>query len=388
MKKILAILIALLLPGIALAAITTVPWRYDTTANVLYQYPATTTRVGIGTTSPVSQLSVVGQQTILGTSTQNLGLNILGNTNDYYALNIQNLNLGNSVSSDLVAIANNGGDFAHYIDMGINGGNGAVAPFLAANDTYLYSYEDPLNIGALGTTSSIKFFASGGVSSPLEILRITPTGLAIATTTQGSAKLNLAGNMRIATTSANALQITDQYGTQSLNVDNSSSSPQTNILQLYGTSTTNAVATWDQFGSMFLKDISGATTFSVTNSSSSAQTHILQVGATSSANILFDVDAYGHMAASSTGSVTLSSCGTSPTFSTTTNEVYGTVTPGATANGCTITFQNSRAAVPICTVTERTQSLINALSYTVSVNSLTLTQTGLSSVFDYNCLGQ
>ena len=44
-----------------------------------------------------------------------------GNLNNYLQLNIQNLNAGNTVSSDVVATANNGDENGNYVDLGING---------------------------------------------------------------------------------------------------------------------------------------------------------------------------------------------------------------------------------------------------------------------------
>lgn len=118
--------------------------------------------------------------------------NVVGSVNSYMQGNIQNLSSGASASSDWVATANNGSDVSHYIDMGINGGNGAAAPFTTPNHAYLYSIDDTLNIGALGTTSFITFNTTGGLS-PVERMRITAAGnVGIGTTTPGTA-LSVAG---------------------------------------------------------------------------------------------------------------------------------------------------------------------------------------------------
>ena len=65
-----------------------------------------------------------------------------GNLNNYLQLNIQNLNNGNIVSSDIVATANNDNENNYYVDLGINGqyydGNVGYGPGFA-NDGYLYN---------------------------------------------------------------------------------------------------------------------------------------------------------------------------------------------------------------------------------------------------------
>lgn len=80
------------------------------------------------------------------------------------------------------------------------------------------------------------------------------------------------------------------------------------------------------------------------------------------------------------------SCGTIPSIIGT-NAAF-TITPGAGASGCTITFNPPLKNTPTCIVTEQTDSLVNALSYTVTNTALTITQTGFSSKVDAHCFGQ
>lgn len=83
----------------------------------------------------------------------------------------------------------------------------------------------------------------------------------------------------------------------------------------------------------------------------------------------------------------VSSCGTSPTLSLNMTDIAGTITPGATATGCTITFANAWKNVPNCQVTEQTLSLVNALNYTITRTALTISQTALTSLLNYQCTG-
>lgn len=80
------------------------------------------------------------------------------------------------------------------------------------------------------------------------------------------------------------------------------------------------------------------------------------------------------------------SCGTSPTITGTNAAMV--VTPGAGAAGCTITFNPRLKNTPSCTVTQRTGSVTNTLSYVPSATAITVTETALSSVLDIHCVGQ
>lgn len=83
---------------------------------------------------------------------------------------------------------------------------------------------------------------------------------------------------------------------------------------------------------------------------------------------------------------TLSSCGTLPTV-VGTNAAF-TITPGGSAGGCIASFNPPLKNSPTCSVTPQTQSLTNALSYTVTNAAITLTQTSMSSKVDVHCIGQ
>lgn len=97
------------------------------------------------------------------------------------------------------------------------------------------------------------------------------------------------------------------------------------------------------------------------------------------------IDNIGHIYASST-SPTLTSCGTSPVV--TGSDSWGEIVPGATAGGCTLTFQHSYSQAPICTVSNQSMSVVNAMTYTISSTALTITMTGIAGdKVDYHCFG-
>lgn len=85
----------------------------------------------------------------------------------------------------------------------------------------------------------------------------------------------------------------------------------------------------------------------------------------------------------------LSSCGTSPSFIGAANDNTMTIQVGSVAaTGCTATFAHAWPTAPSCNVTERTGSITNVLSYTVTTTAVTVTQTGITGdILDVMCTG-
>lgn len=80
------------------------------------------------------------------------------------------------------------------------------------------------------------------------------------------------------------------------------------------------------------------------------------------------------------------SCGSSPVINGT--DFAFTVSPGATATGCTITFATAYANNPVCQINQQTMSLVNSLTYSHSTTQVVITQTGASSnTYDVLCVG-
>lgn len=137
--------------------------------NTNFFWDDTNNRLGIGTATPTVPLEITR-------SAVDTGLIATGNINSFFQANIQNTNSGASASTDWVATADNGSSTTHYIDMGINSSGGGGAPFTTANHAYLYAIDDTLNIGALGSSSQIRFFTTGG-TSPVQRAVIDNAGL-------------------------------------------------------------------------------------------------------------------------------------------------------------------------------------------------------------------
>ncbi len=112
-----------------------------------------------------------------GTIFPNVVGNFSGNTDSYLQVNIQNLNDGDSASSDFVATADDGDDDSYYVDLGINssGYNDLSLIYGGPHTAYLYTSDSDLVIGTAGATESLKFF-TGGDANANERMRISSTG--------------------------------------------------------------------------------------------------------------------------------------------------------------------------------------------------------------------
>ncbi len=106
---------------------------------------------------------------------------------------------------------------------------------------------------------------------------------------------------------------------------------------------------------------------------------------TSASTTLFMIDKAGDVHYGG-GTPILSSCGTGPSLDANSTDQSGTVTFGASASACTITFSVVKASSPHCIVTAQSLSLTNALTYTETATALTLTEASSGGLkFDYFC---
>jgi hypothetical protein len=133
-----------------------------------------------------------------GTPLPNSAASFYNDVNSYSQVNYQNLNAGNSASTDLVLTADNGNDTTNYVDLGINSSTYNLGTFTITgiNDGYLYSQSTNLAIGVATAGKSVKFF-QGGTLAANEVARFAPTtnNLLVGTTSDGggTSKLRVAG---------------------------------------------------------------------------------------------------------------------------------------------------------------------------------------------------
>ena len=142
-------------------------------------------------------------------------VSVLANTNNFSEVNVQNLNSGSSASSDFVVTADNGSASTHYVDLGINGSTGGVAPFITANGAYLYTTDNQLDISAQGASGLINLSAGPTPTIALTIAATVvtvPISTASTSTTTGAlvvtggvgvgGKLNVGGDVAFDKTGA------------------------------------------------------------------------------------------------------------------------------------------------------------------------------------------
>jgi hypothetical protein len=122
-----------------------------------------------------------------------------GNLDSYLQLNIQNVNVGPTASSDIVATANNGNETSNYIDMGINSSNFS-GPIGDANDAYLYSTGRHLHIGN-ASNFPIQFFVGGDDTNATRKFELNVNGQHNMT---GSLEMSGSLNVNFNTTASNA----------------------------------------------------------------------------------------------------------------------------------------------------------------------------------------
>jgi hypothetical protein len=87
-----------------------------------------------------------------------------------------------------------------------------------------------------------------------------------------------------------------------------------------------------------------------------------------------------------TGTPTLSSCGTSPSLDSGSNDMRGEIVVGTSATGCTLTFSAAKTNVPFCLVASETSGLTSP-GWTESTTAITITGVTASDDYAYMCMG-
>ncbi len=363
--------------------------------------PAFTTgsgNVGFGTTSPYATLSVsstsvagpyvviAGTQPLLqiGSAGPTYGylandrLNIVDSRNDYSAGNIYNLSANTcatadwTVANDLNATALNFGDFGHTSSF-FTGSGCTNNPFtgFGSNSTYLFDPSGDVNFAA--AAGNFKWF-NGGYATSNQTMTLTSTGQLGLGTTSPYARLSIVAP----TTSA----------TKPLQV----------WVGVTGTATTTygslATSTVNQFGfgtstpTTALSVVAASTTSGTTQTAYAGIVAMFAGFENTTLKIFLDIDQWGRQITGGDAPA-ITSCGTSPSFIGAANDNDMTIQVGSvSATGCTATFAHAWPAAPTCTVTERTGSVTNAFSYTVSTTAVVVTQTALTSdILDIRCEG-
>ena len=145
----------------------------------------------VNSITPVERLRITSAGVVqIGPAGATIANNPLGvgwDVNSFAQVNIQNINAGNTASSDYVATANNGTETTNYIDMGINSSTYSDPTFTINGpyDGYLYTSDGDLAIGC-ASAKALRFF-TGGTLTANERAQISPAGnLLVGTTTDNT----------------------------------------------------------------------------------------------------------------------------------------------------------------------------------------------------------
>lgn len=234
------------------------------------------------------------------------------------------------------------------------------------------SAANPSGTVGLSQTNGVAatFMRSDGIPALSQSIIPTWTALHIfsanASSTNLSVSNNVGGTFWVGSTATSTL------------VGDSATSTLISSLKVKKTSGT-AFTIDDQFGTNIVNVSTGSTT---------AGYDLIELWSATSTGPLFAIDQYGHVTASSTTPV-ISSCGTAPTITTDSSDFAGTITTGATAGGCTLTFGTAHTTGTHCVISNQSMSVINAMTYTESVTGFVVTETGLGGgKLDYICSGK
>jgi hypothetical protein len=369
--------------------------------------------VGIGTTTP-SQLLTVGnnnQFTVDSSGNTNMvgGLGIgVNNTTaggiyfnraggDPFFLWEQSGSTVGQIRADStengIYFANSTGT-SHYLDVitgGTSAGNvgiGTTSP-LAKLEVY----------GTAGN-NAIANFASSTNASALYIAASGNVGIGM---TNPTANLYVQGSAAVA--NQTAFQVIGQgQAATTFVLNNNNASFNNSLFYGYTTATGNgfkmldlraggvAVMTVDGAGNGYYKGnvgIGTTTPLAKFEVYGTAGNNAIANFASSSNDTIYKITASGHIstASSTKFTPTLTSCGTSPSIVG--NDIAGRVTVGSvSASGCTITFVKAFTNIPSVVLVNESASVVNAMSYTVSTTTITVSQTGLTGdVLDYHVYG-
>ena len=85
--------------------------------------------------------------------------------NSYLSAFVWNTSAGNAASADFILNVDNTTPTSNYFDIGLNGSTCVTAPFTTPGEAYIYNASKTLNIGAIGASSSLKFYTGGDLST-------------------------------------------------------------------------------------------------------------------------------------------------------------------------------------------------------------------------------
>lgn len=456
--KIAGIVTAVLLPSLALAAISTVPLTRNSSIPAEYLSYAND-KFGVGTTTPNGQLEVVDKGVTSSNAFAVFDIHSISATAYPFAIYIDTFSKVNPVFQTLGWSSTQGGALTGIVSGDFEIGNNSVnklvfytngyqSPRMAITGTGLIGFgttsptQSQVTIatpmGATGSLQNLLLIASSTPTATTTLFTVNTQGdVVINSTNNASSNAGFVGNFGSTLVNMNAAGVSiartgtsnsgqlfvqgnnnaasaGNYGGLVISTGISSTAgagsfaalrinPTITVAQASGTGLNYQIASYDGTTAstsrgfyqmagvgVFADNIGMGSTspfakLSIHANNGDLNKTLFAIGSSTATatTTLYTVDNVGHHFASSTAP-TLSSCGTSPVVDGTDNG--GVITTGATAGGCTATFANPFPRPPSCIVTNRSMSIVNAMTYTTSATALTITQTALGgALVDYKC---
>lgn len=245
--------------------------------------------------------------------------------------------------------------------------------------------------GVTGTAGQFPYYNGASTLIATSTIFLGTNGqLGIGTTTP-QRQLDLAGPGNIrdqqliedtnGTTNAHYIGFNSVNG--ALNIDQANDAIATTTIANFATSTVS----WLNILSGGQASIGTTTPYAALGVLTSSATQVPFALSTTTGSDIFRVDAFGHVSVPGP-SPTLSSCGTTPTV-VGSDSAFEITVGSVAATGCTATFAHAFSVAPVCTVTNQTVSVANAMTYTVSASAVVISQTGLTSdKVDVICTGR
>jgi hypothetical protein len=140
-------------------------------------------------------------------------------------------------------------------------------------------------------------------------------------------------------------------------------------------------------GQTIALEATGARTLSYTSSALSYKVNGTTVASVSDTGVLTTAGTIinGHVTMQGAIAPTVSACGTSPSLSATASDTKGTITEGAMATGCTLTFGSAFTTAPDCVISSANGAPFTG--YTTNTAALTITNASASgNKYTYHCI--
>lgn len=301
--------------------------------------------------------------------------------------NIQDVNfpvfIYNGINGDSITTTSNGNSIMDYTYLGTGDGSATKTTYL--QDGFVRMDRSSMTIAAIRLST---FTATGPVSLSSNV--VISSGIANVLASTGSLGIVQGGSgaaRAITFHSAASGALTGYLGVQAagaLSLDNEQAGQSISL----NTAGTARVTIAGGGQTHFTQNVTVASSITVQGVTTQPYIATFSTSALtgSATSYQIAVTTTGIFSVGPSSAPTLSSCGTLPTV-VGTNAAF-TITPGATAAGCTAAFNPPLKNAPTCLVTEQTMSLVNALTYTVTNSAITISQTGLTSKLDVHCIGQ